>query len=164
VLAEFLLKPAEDGHELDEIDVATFTATADVFTPEGNLEKQTVTLPVKLSPVEGGHAEASVRKELLHLEAARARREALRDWERGDYEGGRSKLRGVSLGIMNAPYLDAELREESEDLAMMADKSEDVGVSVADEKYMYHRARWAGHSKRRAAERVSRVRREDRGT
>jgi Ca-activated chloride channel homolog len=163
VLAEFLLKPAADGHELDEIDVATFTVTADVFTPEGNLEKQTVTLPLKLSPVEGGHAEPTVQKELLHLQAARTRREALKDWEQGDFAGARMKLRHVSADILNAPCLDAELREESADLAMMADRSEDVGVSVADQKYMHHRARWATHSKRKAAERVSRVKREEEG-
>ncbi len=45
VLAEFLLKPAEDGREEAEVEVATFTVTADVFTTEGNVEKHTVTLP-----------------------------------------------------------------------------------------------------------------------
>lgn len=141
------------------VDVATFTVTADVFTEEGNLEKHTVTLPVKLSPIEGGHAEPVVRKELLHLQAARTRRKALEDWKRGEYARAQLNLQNMAQGIMAAPWVDAELREEAEDLGMMADRSVECGVSVADEKYMHHRVRWATHSKRKAAERVSRVKR-----
>lgn len=54
VLAEFLLKPAEDGKEQEEVEIATYTVTADVVTPKGDVEKHTVTLPLMLSPVEGG--------------------------------------------------------------------------------------------------------------
>ncbi len=104
VLAEFLLKPAEDGEEEAEIDVATFTVTADVLTEEGSVEKHTVTLPVRLSPVEGGYAEPSVRKEMLHIEVARAREEALEDWKKGEYDRAQQNLRSVGVGIMNSPH------------------------------------------------------------
>ena len=161
VLAEFLLKPAEDGEEEAEIEVATFTVTAQVLTEEGNLEAHTVTLPVRLSPVEGGLAEPSVQKELLHLKVARAREEALKDWQRGEHGRAQMNLRSVGLGIMNSPHLDDELREEAADLDLMADRSVANVVSESDRKYMHHRAQWARHSKKKAAERVSRVKREE---
>jgi Ca-activated chloride channel family protein len=162
VLAEFLLKPAAEGEELAEIDVATFTVRAEVVTPEG-LETQTVTLPLKLSPVEGGRAEATVRKEMLHIEASRARKQALAEWEKGEYGRAQQRLRNVGRSIMNSPHLDAELREEAEDLDLLAERSVEYVASEADRKYMHHRAEWAAHSKRKAAERVSRVKREQQG-
>ena len=161
VLAEFLLKPADDGQEDAEVAVATFTVTADVLTPEGNLEKQTVTLPVMLSPVEGGYVNPDVQKELLHLEAARTRKEALEDWSRGDYEAAGGKLRGMSQRIMAAPFPDEELREELADLQMMSDRSFRERVSAKERKYMHQRAYDAHHSKREASKRVSRSRREE---
>ena len=162
VLAEFLLKPAEDGQEEAEVEVATFTVTADVFTPEGNLEKQTVTLPVMLSPVEGGYVEPIVRKELLHLEAARTRKEVLEDWKRGEYDTAGQKLRGLSQRIEASPFKDDELLEEVADLGLMAERSFHQQVSEREHKYMAQRMYDASHSKREASKRVSRSRRADR--
>jgi len=161
VLAEFLLKPAEDGQEDDEVEVATFTVTADVITPEGNVEKHTVTLPVMLSPVEGGYVNPVVRKELLHLEAARTRKEALEDWERGDVGAADLKLRSMSARMMDAPYADDELREVGRDLRMVARQANLHGVSSRERKYMRQREYDAARSKKKASERVSRARREE---
>ena len=161
VLAEFLLKPAEDGQEEAEVEVATFTVTADVFTLEGNVEKHIVTLPVMLSPVEGGYANPEVRKELLHQEAARTRREALDDWERGDHMAAHQKMTGLAQRIDAAPYADAELLEVSRDLRMVARQANVFGVSERERKYMHQRAYDAARSKKMASGRVSRARRED---
>ena len=139
--------------------MATFTVTADVITPEGNLEKQTITLPVMLSPVEGGYVNPDVQKELLHLEAARTRKEALEDWSRGDFAAAGGKLRGMSARIMAAPFTDANLREEVADLQMMSDRSYRERVSAKERKYMHQRAYDAHHSKREASKRVSRSKR-----
>jgi Ca-activated chloride channel family protein len=160
VLAEFLLKPAEEGREAEEIEVATFTVKADVFTPGGNLEKQTVTLPVMLSPVEGGYANPEVRKELLHQEAARTRREAREDWERGEFGAADMKLRAMIGSILSTPYADEELREVSRDLEIVAEQAERRGVSAREHKYMRQREYDAMHSKREASKRMSRARRE----
>ena len=161
VLAEFLLKPAAEGEEEAEIDVATFTVTAQVLTAEGNLEAHTVTLPVRLSPVEGGHVEPTVRKEMLHLEVARTREKALEDWKEGEYGVAQARLNKLGASILAAPWVDDELREEAADLHLMADRSVPYGVGVEDRKYMHHRAQFATHSRRKAAERVSRVKREE---
>jgi Ca-activated chloride channel family protein len=159
VLAEFLLKPAADGKEEEEVEIATFTVTADVVTPEGNVEKHIVTLPVMLSPVEGGYVNPEVRKELLHQEAARTRKEALEDWERGDFEAADAKLRAMSADILAAPYVDDELREVSRDLHVVASQANAYGVSERERKYMHQRAYDAARSKKKASERVSRARR-----
>jgi Ca-activated chloride channel family protein len=161
VLAEFLLKPAEEGREAEEVEVATFTVTADVFTPGGDLEKQTVTLPVMLSPLEGGYANPEVRKELLHQEAARTRRQAREDWERGDFAAADVRLRQMSADILSAPYADEELLEVSRDLDLVADQASLHGVSERERKYMRQREYDAMRSKKEASKRVSRARREE---
>ncbi|MFO7586760.1 MAG: VWA domain-containing protein [Gemmatimonadota bacterium] len=161
VLAEFLLKPPADGHEEDEVEVATFTVTADVLTDAGNVEKHTVTLPVRLSPREGGLVDPVVRKEMLHLEAARARKKALEDWDRGRFEDAGFSLRTLSAKILAAPYADDELREEAADLGMLADRSESRSIVAEDVKYAFHRAYDASHSKRMASKRVARTKPED---
>ena len=67
----------------------------------------------------------------------------------------------MGVGIMNSPHLDTELREEAADLDLLAERSVPYGVSAEDRKYAHHRAQWAMSSKRKAAERVSRVKREE---
>ena len=67
VLAEFLMKPAEDGSELEEMDVGTMVVTGDVLTADGGVEQRTITIPIRLSPVEGGIAVPEVRRELILL-------------------------------------------------------------------------------------------------
>jgi len=141
--------------------VGTFVITAQVLNEDGSIEKHEVTLPITLSPVEGGFAEPTVRKEMLHLEAARERRQALEDWDRGDYAGARERLESFGVGIANSPYADDELREEAADFNRMAARSAVHLVSAEDRKYMHLRQHWATHSKRKAAERVSRVKREE---
>jgi Ca-activated chloride channel family protein len=163
VLAEFLLKPAEEGHEQDEVEVATFTVTADVITAKGDIEKQAVTLPVRLSPQEGGLVDPVVRKELLHLEAARARREALVAWARGAFQEAGQKLMVARQRIDAAPWADDDLREEAADLGSLADRSAAGVVEEQDRKYAHQRAYDASRSKRMASKRVSRQRREGDG-
>jgi Ca-activated chloride channel family protein len=163
VLAEFLLKPAEEGHEQDEVEVATFTVTADVITAKGDIEKQAVTLPVRLSPQEGGLVDPVVRKELLHLEAARARREALVAWARGAFQEAGQKLMVARQRIDAAPWADDDLREEAADLGSLADRSAAGVVEEQDRKYAHQRAYDASRSKRMASKRVSRQRPEGDG-
>ncbi|MDT8437348.1 MAG: VWA domain-containing protein [Gemmatimonadota bacterium] len=159
VLAEFLLKPPAEGAEEDEVEVATFTVSADVLTGEGNVEKQTVTLPVRLSPLDGGHVDPVVRKELLHQEAARVRRQTLKDWESGRVEEAGQALHALSRRIREESPGDEELLEEAADLEALAERSMAHGVVREDEKYMFQRAYDASRSKRMASHRVSRTKR-----
>ena len=112
-----------------------------------------------LSPVEGGYVNPEVRKELLHQEAARTRREALEDWDRGDHMAAHQRMTGLAERIDAAPYADAELREVGRDLRMVARQAMEAGVSERERKYMHQRAYDAARSKKKASERVSRARR-----
>ena len=84
VLMEFLVPP-DRASVGAPADVAHVTVTAHVVTEAGGVELHDIVLPITLSPTEGGKAEPEVRKEILLVEAARLRREALEARDRGDY-------------------------------------------------------------------------------
>ena len=98
ILAAFLVPP--DGIGADGVaDLGRFTVTAHVVTEAGGVELHEIDLPMTLSPEEGGKVEPEVRKEILLLEAARVRREALDARERGDYAAAAEALRGYSACV-----------------------------------------------------------------
>ena len=76
-------------------DVAQLTVTAHVLTTEGGVELHEITIPLTLSPEEGGKAETEIRKEIPLVEAARRRQEALEARDRGDYASGAQSLREI---------------------------------------------------------------------
>jgi Ca-activated chloride channel family protein len=134
--------------------VATFTIEGHVLLPNGGVEKRTMTLPVRVSRGEAAVVNPEVRREMLLLEAARAREDALEDRARQAYEAGARKLRRVAEKL--APYAasDDELRDEVDDLRDLAERFDVEQVSTADAKYMYQRAYSRGQSKRAAADRL----------
>ena len=161
ILAEFLLKPPEDGHEDEEVEVAKITVTAHVLTAEGGVELQEITLPVRLCPVEGGFAEPEVRRELLLVEAARARREALEARERGDWDGAKLSLRNVMQHLSPLADSDSIVAEELSDLEGIEARMSSEAFREADAKYMHYRARHGSRGERSKAARISRKGRED---
>ena len=156
VLLEILLKPeaTDDGGA----HVADLEVVAQVMTPGGGVEQQTVSLPITLSPEAGGKVEPEVRKEVLLLEAARAREEALEAERRGDYQGGSETLhRAVQAMEASAPY-DADVAEELRDLEAMEAQFRMGAVDAADVKYMKQRASESRRSRHMAKERYRRTR------
>ena len=139
-------------------DVAQLTVTAHVLTAEGGVELQEITIPVTLSPEEGGKAEPEIRKEILLVEAARRRQEALEARDRGDYASGAQSLREMRGIVAACPYSadDATVREELQDLETMAASFDDHQVSAGDIKYMKQRAYSAHRSRREQVERYRR--------
>lgn len=136
LLAEFLIT-TDTG---ETIAVAELVIAGDVLTADGGVERQVITLPVTLSAEEGARVEPEVRREMLLLEVARARREALDRRDRGDIDGAAGSLHAMTMRIHAAAPHDAELRQEAHELdALAADFAADT-VSEADRKYMYHRA------------------------
>ncbi len=156
LLFECLLKP--ETSDLAEVDVATLTVTAHVLTDEGGVDLQTVTLPITLTPEQGGRVVPEVRREALLLEAARAREAALRARDEGDYRGAQVILedtarRGRALGLS-----DAEVDEELNDLVVMSEAFRLREIDQGDVKYMKQRAYASSRSRR---ESLKRFRRED---
>lgn len=156
VLMEFLVPPSEQ--EGADARVTELTVTAQVLTPGGGVEQQTISLPVTLSPVEGGKVEPQVRKEVLLLEAARAREEALDAQRRGDYGGGTASLRRAVHELGTSAYQDAEIAEELRDLEAMGQQFAHGSVDGTDVKYLKQRAREAALGRHLGKERIRRTR------
>jgi hypothetical protein len=147
------------GDAVSDTHVLDLVVTGDVLSAEGGVEHQTVTLPVTLTAGEALHVEPEVRRELLLLEAAKARRTALDLREQGDWEGAAELLRKTGVKLRGAGIDDADLLEEADDLSAMGDIAP-AAFSVADEKYVYQRA-YDSTSGRRAKSRLIRRRREE---
>lgn len=153
LLAEFLVADDTAG----ETAVAELVITADVLTADGGVEHQTLRLPVTISAAEGARVEPELRRELLLLEVARARRSALECRERGDFAGAADKLREARQRMHAAGIDDDELREEASDLALMQDSMVAGSFAIADEKYMYQRAYNTSTGRRRKDELIRRM-------
>ncbi|MEX2467686.1 MAG: hypothetical protein WD995_12310 [Gemmatimonadota bacterium] len=136
------------------------TVTAQVLTAGQGVEQQTLTLPITLSPVEGGKVDSRVRKEILLLEAARARDEALEAQRRGDYAGGTETLGRAVRELGTSPFQDGEIAEELRDLGTIQALFEQGVVDAADVKYIKQRAREATRSRHMSKERIRRTRKE----
>ncbi len=114
-------------------------------------------LPITLSPEEGGKVEAEVRREVLLLEAARARDEALEAETRGDYEGGKRALRRVMEHLEEKAEDDDTLDEELRDLSIMEERMRHGELSASDVKYMKSRARHSHRSRMSAKDAIRRT-------
>lgn len=145
----------DHGKGATEIDVATLTVEGHVMLPGGGVERRTLTLPIRVSPAAAAVVNPEVRREMVLLEAARARREALEDRASGAFEDGARKLRQVAERLMPYAASDAEVRDEVEDLRDLAEKYDTEQVSMSDAKYMYQRAYGRQQSKRATMDRLA---------
>ncbi|MEQ9399108.1 MAG: VWA domain-containing protein [Longimicrobiales bacterium] len=146
ILMEFLLKP--EASDVEMAEVGRLTVTAHVLTEGGGVELQTVTLPIALSPTDGGSVQPEVRREALLLEAARAREAALRARDEGDWDAARAILRDPARRAEALGIDDPEVLEEVQDLAAMSEAFDAQAVSEADVKYMKQRAYSTSSSRR----------------
>jgi hypothetical protein len=103
-----------------------------------------------------------VRRELLILEAARAREAALDDRARGEFHEGASKLRHVAERLAAYADSDDELRDEMEDLRDLTGRFDEEQVTMRDAKWMYQRAYSAAQSKRPTVDRLAMDRAQER--
>lgn len=158
LLAEFLVEPGAAGQA---VPVAELTLSAQVLTAKGGVQLETLRLPITVSTTAGARVEPEVRREMLLLEAARVRNDAVADRERGDFDGASRKLREVADKLRAAGLSDATLREEADDLAGLSDRFVAHSVGEADLKYLKQRYYDSMRSRRSSSERISRTRRED---
>lgn len=144
-----------------EIPVGTFVIMGDVLTADGGVEERTITVPIRLSPVEGGIAVPEVRRELVLLEAARARDKALEARTAEGFREAGESLRTVSDELRHLDPDDAYFGEEVADLRRMSAAMESGALGEADRKYMKYRSRYTGRGRKEAAESISRQRGEE---
>jgi Ca-activated chloride channel family protein len=163
VLVEFFV-PAllDDQGDAGDVRVAEIALTAHVLTEGGGVERQEITFPIIARLTAKGHAEPEVRREMLLLDAAKAREDALRLRDEGDFGGAASVLRYMSAAIAAAPAASgvdtAELREQALDLEDMAGRFVAEEVSEEDAKYLAQRAYNAHRGKRAYEAKLSRRR------
>lgn len=137
VLMEFLVPHDARG---DAIDVAHLSVVAQVLTPMGGVEQRHISLPLTLSPVEGGKVEPEVRREVLLVEAATVRRRALEQRDAGDWDGASRSLRSAIRMIREAGLDDALVAEEAADLERTVELFKRGAVEARDVKYLKQRA------------------------
>ena len=150
----------EEGPARD-VAIAHITLTAHVLTDAGGVERQEITFPITTCLTADSHTEPEVRREMLLLDAARAREDALRLRDEGDFGSAAGLLRDLSARLAEAPeaygsVVAAELREQSADLLSMADAFAAENVSEQDAKYLAQRAYNAHRGKRAYEEKLSR--------
>ena len=137
LLAEFLV-PASNPES--EVMVAELVVTGQVLTAGGGLDRREVRLPIRASLAEGPKVDPEVRREVLLQDAARARDEARKARERGDFGAAGRRLDEAADQLTALDPADPQLREEAEDLRAMAARFHDGIVNEADAKYLYQRS------------------------
>jgi len=162
VLVEFFV-PAllDEKGDVGDVRVAEIVVIANVLTDAGGVERQEIAFPVVSHLTAAGHAEPEVRREMLLLDAAQAREDALRKRSEGDLGAAAAILRDMSVVLAAAPaaYGDvaSDLSEQALDLSDMAGRFVAEEVSEEDAKYLAQRAYNAHRGKRAYEAKLSRV-------
>ena len=139
LLLEFFV-PALGASDGAAVEIGTVSVLAYVLSEDGGLARQEVTFPIAAPLDRAGRQEPEVRREMLLLEAARAREAAVEARARGDYAAGRDALASMAPRMADLAASDSVVREEMVDLAAMAEQFAAREVSAADEKYLGQRA------------------------
>lgn len=158
LLIEFFVSQSNDQFPRE---IARITATADVLTAGGGVERQEITVPISANLEGEGAPEPEIERTRLLLDAAKARDEARERGRRGDFDGAADLLMNAQVACMAAPYLGAVVAEQAADLSEMAEKYRSRDVSSADEKYLFQRAYNARRGKAMYEEKISRQRKKE---
>jgi hypothetical protein len=162
VLVEFFVPGLPDaGSDERDIAIAQITLTAHVLTEGGGVERQEIVFPIVTRLSATGRTEPEVRREMLLLDAAKAREDALRLRDDGDLGGAANVLRVMSMRMAMAPAqlgpeFEDELREQAVDLEDVAQQFSLADVKEEDAKYLAQRAYNAHRGKRAYEAKLSR--------
>ncbi|HEX6107102.1 MAG TPA: hypothetical protein VFZ26_16050 [Gemmatimonadales bacterium] len=120
----------EEVRELGQVQLGEVRVEADVVTDTG-IEHRTTTMPV-LANLDGeDHIEPDVETTFLWFEAGRAREEAVRRADRGDFDGAAASLRSAARGLAACPPSPG-LADEIEDLEAEAARLEQRRYDASD--------------------------------
>jgi Ca-activated chloride channel homolog len=143
VLIEFLLPPAAAG---EERTLALVCIRAQLLQADGSVVRHEVDLPLRVRAGDVPVVDPAVRRELLLLDAACARSDALAAAGAGDLATAEERLRHSADRIIAAAAADPALAEEAADLVLLADRFAAREIDEADRKYLYQRAYATGKS------------------
>jgi len=144
----------EDVPELGKVRLGEVRVEADVVS-EAGIEHRTTVMPV-LANLDGeDHVEPTVEQTFLRFQVARAREEAVRRADRGDFDAAAARLRDAAAGLAAFPAAPGNA-EEIEDLEAEASRMEQRRYDASDRKYQGARAMAARDLKAQYAQRVSR--------
>jgi Ca-activated chloride channel family protein len=142
------------------VDVARLTLQAAVLAEDGSIKQQEIVVNVTTSPADGPVSNAEVRRELLLLEAARVREEALADQRNGNYHAAFDKMQRMSEKLRAAGLNDAQVEEEAADLQLMSAQMSPDSWGVAETKYMHQRAYDSSKATRAKMQHIARTKRQ----
>jgi Ca-activated chloride channel family protein len=140
--------------------IATLTVRAAVITANG-VEMRTIDLPIHCTLDGMAHTEPEVESEAMVQEAARVRREALRDEAMGQLHEGRSKLRAMTEKLRASGIASAAMDEEIRDIQAMEHLFAAERVTEMDRKYMGQRAYNSATGRRSKTDLIRRTRKEE---
>jgi hypothetical protein len=151
-----LIFHVEDVRELGKVQLGEIRIEADIVGTDG-IEHRTVVMPVIANLDGEDHIEPRVEQTFLRFHSARAREEAIRQADEGNFGGAAAALREAVAGMSASPAA-PELTEEMEDLAAEAVRLEAQIYEARDRKYHGARAMACRDLKADYAQRVSRRR------
>ena len=135
-----MLFHVEDVRELGKVQLGEIRIEADVMSAAG-VEHRTIIMPV-LANLDGeDRIEHGVEQTFLRFQSAKAREEAIRLADQGNFEGAAASLREV-MGRMSVCESVPLIAEEMQDLHAEAMRLEARKYEAADRKYHGARGRW----------------------
>ncbi|MEQ9568598.1 MAG: VWA domain-containing protein [Longimicrobiales bacterium] len=157
VLADFLVEPEQDAPDGAPVPVADIVVEGDVWTGSGGFERRVVTLPITFDPSQGAVSHPEVTKVYTLLEAARARRDAVKRGDAGDIEGAAGALHEAVAMMAACPVDDPKLAREIADLEQMEHTlREQRAMTEMDRKYLYTKERAYSRGRRNQGDRLER--------
>ena len=149
-----ILFHVEDVRDLGKVSLGEIRIEADVLSDAG-VEHRTITMPV-LANLDGeDRTEPTVEQTFLHFHSARAREEAIRQADQGDFDGAAASLREAAAKLAVCESVPA-IAEEMQDLVAEAGRLAARHYEAADRKYYGARAMASRDLKSEYARNVSR--------
>lgn len=151
-----LLFHVEDVRDLGKVALGEVRIEADVVVETG-IEHRTLVMPVMANLDGEDRVEPVVEQTFLRFQAARAREEAVRRADEGDFDGAAASLWDAAAGLATCASAPG-MAEEMDDLAQEAERLQARQYEASDRKYHSARAMANRDSKADYAKRVSRRR------
>jgi Ca-activated chloride channel homolog len=149
-----LIFHVEDVRELGKVQLGEVRVEADVVAEDG-IEHRTTVMPVFANLDGEDRIEPAVEQTFLRFRAAKAREEAVRQADQGDFDGAASCLREAAVALSACAEAPG-VAEEIDDLRAEAANLDQRRYDAADRKYQGARAMAARELKMEYAQRVSR--------